>query len=452
MTSVTENRQSEDLTEPCASELLSLREPSVQPHRAKLWAALSAGAAIACLGAGAWLWQTANTAPVRDPMKAAPANQAIVVAPRAVSQQLDITGTIAAGRTVAIVAPFDGVIRDRQVRLGDHVNVGDVLVVMDTGDITSRYRDALSAYLKAAMASDAIDKWDTSPDVLRARRSLEAAEVRLASLEREVAELKALLDQGIVSRNEYEGMVQQRNAQRNTVAGAKDDLATTLARGNADNRRLAALELENAESRMNDLKLQMAGAEVTTALAGILTRPPLNGNGGDQPSTDPGASVTRGTALFSVADTTSFTVTGAVDEIDINRVKVGQPVTIVSEAFPGTAITGRIVGVSAEAATGQTGSSVPSFEVRASFVVEDDTLRQAVRIGMSARMTIETYANPAALIVPPLAVINSATGASIRIRRNGEVMTVPVLLGATFPAGVEVVSGLSAGDVVLPMN
>lgn len=415
----------------------------------KLWAALMAGVVIAGLGAGAWFWQSVN----EDQRATADANsvleeQVFVVEPRPVSQSLDIAGTIAAGKSVAIVAPFDGVIREKRVQLGDHVNVGDVLVVMDTSEIASRYRDAQSAYIKAAMAADALDKWDTGPDMQRARRALEGAETQLASLHRQMAELKALLDQGIVSRNEYDGTVQQRNNQANTVESARDELASTRARGNDENRKLVMLELENAQSRLNDLKTQMAGASVATAVAGILSRPPENGGKEPPPSVEPGASITRGTALFAIADTSTFTVTGKVDEIDVNRVRIGQPVTIVIDAVPGSSITGRIVGVSAEAEAVSRGGS-PSFGVRSSFSIEDKTLLQAVRIGMSGRMTIETYVNAEALIVPPSAILNAESGPQVRVLRNGEPTVIPVLLGATYPEGVEILSGLVRKDNVL---
>lgn len=208
-----------------------------------------------------------------DTTIATPTEQTIVVEPQAVSQQLDIAGTIAAGKSVAIVAPFDGVIREKRVQLGNYVNVGDVLVVMDTSEIAGRYRDAQSAYIKAAMAAKRLRN-GTTVRTCSAPAARSKQPICNASLERQIVELKALLDQGIVSRNEYDGMVQQRDSQRNTVAGAKDDVTAALGRGNDENRQLVMLELENTQSRLNDLKRQMAGAKVATAVAGILTRPP----------------------------------------------------------------------------------------------------------------------------------------------------------------------------------
>ncbi|MDR6818771.1 multidrug efflux pump subunit AcrA (membrane-fusion protein) [Neorhizobium sp. 2083] len=443
----TEQRQ-----QPCTeATAMPIRVSGTDARRssARLWSVLAAGSAIIVLGSAAWFWQSGNyeSALTVKSSKGVQPEQAITVKPQAVSSNLNIAGTIAAGKAVAIVAPFDGLIREKRVQLGDHVQAGDVLLVMDTSEIANRYRDAQSAYLKAAMAAQAMEKWDSGPDVLRAKRALESAQTSLAALERQLTELKGLLDQGIISRNEYDGTVQQRNAQQSTVASAKEELESTLQRGNADNRQLLALDLENAQSRLRDLKAQMAGANVATAVSGILTRPPATGNNQDPPSLEPGANTTRGTALFSIADISSFTVTGAVDEVDVNRVQIGQPVDIISDAFPGTTLLGRIVNVSAEATVSRTNAAV--FDVRAQFVIDDDTLRKAVRLGMSARMTVKTYFNSAALIVPPLAVLNAGAAPQIRIRRAGKDTMVPVLLGSTFPDGVEVVSGLNPGDIVL---
>ena len=425
-----------------------LAEPLGRLRLARLWTSLAAGVAILALGSSALLWQSRESQ-TQTIANAAPLERAIVIEPQAVSQQLDIAGTIAAGKSVAIVAPFDGVIREKHVQLGDPVRAGDVLVVMDTSDIASRYRDAQSVYLKAAMAADALEKWENGPDMLRAKRALEAAQGSLTSLDRQVTELKALLDQGIVSRNEYDNLVQQRDTQKNTVDTARDELAATQARGNDENHKLVMLELENAQSRLSDLKQQMAGAKVATTLAGILTRPPVSASNREPISTEPGASVTRGAALFAIADTSSFAVTGAVDEIDVNRIKVGQPVTIASDAFPDQAMQGKIVAVSAEADMTIGSGSSPKFQVRASFSVPDERLRTTIKIGMSTRMTVETYSNPAALLVPPEAVFNGADGTSVTAMRGEKQAAVFVTLGETFPLGVEITSGLKAGDQVV---
>jgi HlyD family secretion protein len=363
-----------------------------------------------------------------------------------------LTGTIGPGKTVAALAPFDGVIRERRAQIGAPVHAGDILVVMDAGEIEGRLREAQAAFLKSSMAISLLEKWDTSPEVIRARRAQEAADASLAVIERQVAETRKLLDRGIVSRNEYDGLVQQRDTLRNGATGSRLDLQSTLERGSADNRRLADLELLNAKSRLSDLQGQVDGSVVRAPVDGIITRPPVNTPTPQvSPTIEAGARVTRGQAIFSIADTETLVVTGKVDEVDVNRLRIGQPVKIGGDAFPGAPIPGRIVGISAEADAGLAAGRTPSFEVRAAFPGDAGPHRDRIRIGMSARMQIEIASNPQAIVVPIEAVRDPLTNPTVSVRdpRSGMVGTRNVTLGATTERGVEILTGLEAGEVVI---
>lgn len=415
-------------------------------------ALVSAGVVLAGLVAGAWylqFWPGNFSGQTAETVSPETAGQWITVQPQAVTAQLDVMGTISPGKTVPVVAPFDGVIREQLVQLGDRVEIGTPLVVLDTSEITSRYRDAQSALLKAAIATEGIEQWESGPDVQRSRRALNAAEAALVTVEQQLTDLRALLDQGIVSRNEYEGLVQQRETQAAAVANAKDDLLATLERGSADNRQLLMLELENSQARVDDLKRQLDGATVVASVAGILTRPPANTSAQTPGTAEPGSSLTRGAPIFSIADISSFAVTGAVDEVDINRIEMGQPVTIQRDAVPGSVIPGSIVGVSAEAdAEGRSGEAA-TFAVRAAFGATGEAGIEAIRIGMSARMTIETYSNPEALIIPAAAIIDAGTAPKVRLQRQDGIVIHPVVLGGAFPEGIEVLLGLEPGDQIV---
>src|SRR5262249_50624027 len=160
-----------------------------------------------------------SAAPPRTPAGPATA-RTFTVAPGAVVSKLTMTGILKAGKIVPIAAPFDGLILERRAELGDRVALGDTILVMDPGETQSRFRDAQAALLKASMALDVLLRWDTSPDVTRAKRAVEAADAALSVLERQVTETRALFDRGIVSRNEFDGLVQQRDAQRVAAAGS----------------------------------------------------------------------------------------------------------------------------------------------------------------------------------------------------------------------------------------
>ncbi|MGK9086405.1 efflux RND transporter periplasmic adaptor subunit [Brucella intermedia] len=412
---------------------------------------MAAASAIFLLCGYLWYWKANAITPANIEEKTGRLQRLreIIATPQPVSAELHISGTIAAGNVVAVGAPFDGTIREKRVQLGDYVEAGSVLAVMDTADVASRYREAKSVYLKAKLALDGLENWDSGPEMQRARRALGAAQSTLAHLEQQVTELKRLLDQGIIARNEYEGLVQQRDAQRVFVASAQDELEATAQRGNTANRELLLLDLENARWRLFDLERQMAGSNIVAGVSGILTRPPSRaGDGRGDASTEPGASLTRGTALFSIADVTSFKAIGIVDEVDVNEIRIGQSVAIISEAFPESTIYGKVVSVSAEASRERSSPNAAAFEVRVSFTSEDEALRKAIRIGMTVRMTIKSYSSPAAIVVPPSAIFTDERGPYINVRRTGQIIPVPVVLGGTFPAGVEIISGLVPDDRV----
>ncbi|SDN00090.1 RND family efflux transporter, MFP subunit [Methylobacterium phyllostachyos] len=420
------------------------------PPRVRRAAALACAATVGLLAGLAWLRGAPRFGPGERKAVQPVAERTITVAPVAAAAFVTLAGTVGAEKTVPVVAPFDGVIREVRAQIGDVVQAGDPLVVMDDGEIATRVREAQAAFLKSSIAVDLLDRWADSPEVIRAKRALESAETSLALAERQVTETKRLFDRGIVSRNEYDGVVQQRDTQRKAVASAGMDLQTTLAHGDANSRRLAELDLQNTRSRLTDVMAQADGKVVCAPIGGILSHPPVSRQT-NQPAAEitSGVRVSRGQALFAVADTATLVVTGHVDEVDVNRIRIGQPVAITSDAFPGEPIPGRLIGISAEADTARGGSRAPSFEVRAAF--PRDAGHGQIRLGMSARMRIEIASNPQALVVPIEAVRDPTTNPVVRVRdpATGEARLRQVRLGVTQQQGIEILSGLRDGDVVI---
>lgn len=431
---------------PIADRLAKIGAPS----RVRRAAAGACAAAIVVPTGLAWLWGAPRFGP--DALRAVQpvAERTFTVAPVAAAAFVTLAGTVGAEKTVPVAAPFDGVIREVRTQIGDVVQAGDPLVVMDDGEIATRVREVQAAFLKTSIAADLLDRWADSPEVIRAKRSLESAEAGLALAERQVTETKRLFDRGIVSRNEYDGLVQQRDTQRKAVASAGMDLQTTLARGDANSRRLAELDLQNTRSRLTDVMVQADGKVVRAPIGGILSHPPVSRQD-NRPAIEiaSGVRVSRGQALFAVADTATLVVAGHVDEVDVNRIRIGQPVAISSDAFPGEPIPGRLIGISAEADAARGGSRAPSFEVRAAF--PRDAGHGQIRLGMSARMRIEIASNPQAIVVPIEAVGDPTTNPVVRVRdpASGEHRPRQVRLGVTQQQGIEILSGLRDGDIVI---
>ncbi|WP_157019496.1 efflux RND transporter periplasmic adaptor subunit [Mesorhizobium xinjiangense] len=419
---------------------------------------LLAGLAAAPVDGGSAQADVIDRLKTPDPAPGGEPVRLVTLEPRPLVQNVALAGTVQAGRNINVAAPFDGVIEDKRVEFGTLVEKGDVLVVMDTAEIDTRLREAEAALLKARIAVEELEDWQSGPEVARSRRSVEDAEAQLDHLVRQEAELKGLLERGIVPRNEYDNLVQQLDTQRRQLAGVRQDHAVLLEKSNQTNLRLAEIELENARINLAQLEERRAGAVVRAPTSGIVTRPEReSGSGASQP-TQIGVRMAHGTALFSIADIGQIVVRASVDEIDLMKLGAGQGAEIVSEALPGHApFEGRITSIGAEALTAdRAGASagIARFDVRVDFADSDGALAAGLRIGMSVTVAAKVYENVAALVVPHAALLRDGARDIVMVVDpiTGARRPMPVSLGVPTQTGVEVVAGLSPGAVIAVPN
>ncbi len=412
--------------------------------RPRLWMVATAASGIAILGL--CLVLTPRRAASSDPA----VTQSQIISPRPFAATLGLVGTVVPGDSVDVVAPFDGVVRRLGFDYGAAVTAGQVLIELDAAEIGQRRNEAEATYLKASKTSEDLASWSGGSEVARARRAVDTAILDLADLDRKIQETKGLLDRGLVPRGEYDGLVQQKRNQDMVLAGARQELVSVLAQGQGSNRRVAALELNNARAQLARLDGQAAGAIVRAPETGVMVRPV-----GKAESAEPlhaGQAVTRGQLIGSIAQAGGLAVTFQLSETDANHVQPGMAVTITGPGFGDLTVSGHVASVAGQAAAPvSAGGPLASFPAVARLDALTPEQAKAIRIGMTANVTVDLYRNPAALVAPSAAIQGAAPAAWVKVKdpKGGPPRTVPVKLGRIAPDGVEVVSGLKAGDVVV---
>ncbi len=377
------------------------------------------------------------------------ASDGITLSPRPVNARIAVVGALDAGALVSVVGPFDGLVRAREFRYGGAVERGAPLITMDTAEVEVRLREARTALIRVQQRIVELRGWANGFEVSRARRQVAAAELEAGDLRTRVGQTAALLARGIIPAEEHRNLLQQQRNQSLQMQAARQDLEATLARGDAENVRIAELELANAEVRVRDLEADVAAAVVNAPVSGVVLLPP-EPQGGQRPQTvEVGSRISRGQTMLVIGDLERFQVRAQVDEIDIGKLRVGQPVQVTGDAFAGIALEGRVAAVAAQASaeTGRTG--LPSFAVNVEIGGIPPESRQRLAVGMSANLSIITYDNPQGFVVPPDAVQEGAEGRLVRLRRGAAVIEVPITIGIAMPDGVEIRGALQAGDVVL---
>ncbi len=357
-------------------------------------------------------------------------------------------GKIEPDSTLILTAPFDGNVQANLVEQGQRVDAGQVLLRMDPATLEVQLRDALAAQLKARRTVQEMQDWDSSPAVSRARRSLRTAEMTAGNTQRKLTESENLFQRGIIPRNELDELKQQTQQQQLDLASARSELQQALEQGKGEYRQIADMELTNATVKYDALHQLLDGQEIKAPFSGIVVPAPGNntaqGGGASTTPIQAGSKVGQGQVLFGLANIERLKIVAKVSELDINQLHQGQAVEVLGDGFDGERLSGSVSVVSGLAIGGDSQGSA-QFAVTLSIPKLTPQQLQRVRLGMSARLSIVTYNNEQAIVVPSQAIGPDMTVA-YRAAMDKPVERVKVTTGQSTPQGVEVF-GLKPGLV-----
>jgi len=213
-----------------------------------------------------------------------------------------------------------------------------------------------------------------------------------------------------------------------------------------------ALDLQSSMLSVSQRENALRDAKET--LANYYVRAPFNGTVASL-NTRKGDSVTSGTVI-STFITKDKIAEISLNEVDVARVKVGQPTTLTFDAVEGLTISGKVAEVGT---VGTVSQGVVSYAVRISFDTDDER----VKPGMSTSASIITDVKPDVLLVPNSAIklrgensivevfdpAISVTGGATGVTSSVAPATQIVVVGLSNDASTEVVSGVSEGTQVV---
>lgn len=149
-------------------------------------------------------------------------------------------------------------------------------------------------------------------------------------------------------------------------------------------------------------------------------------------------------AKYIVLENRDYTViTILLDQVDIIRVKIGQPASLTLDAIPGRAFSGAIMEIDP---TPVQSSGVVSYNVSVRIPTPADL---TILSGMTATVEIETSRKENVLAVPSLSLLWKNSAATLQ-RADGQ--TVPVETGLTDGRYTEILSGANEGESILAVH
>jgi RND family efflux transporter MFP subunit len=184
-------------------------------------------------------------------------------------------------------------------------------------------------------------------------------------------------------------------------------------------------------------RLQLGYTRLTAPMAGAIAEVNVEAN----------ENVTAGRQVVLLTSGADPEVEVAIPEVLITRVRQGAPVTITFDAIPGDTFPGRVTEVAVSATELAT-----TFPVRVRLDRPDSTIRS----GMAAEVAFQFEATDtrAGIEVPPVAVGEDASGRFVLVVTPGDsgfgtVYRRPVVVGEFTSSGLQVLSGLDDGDLVV---
>ncbi|NIL16227.1 efflux RND transporter periplasmic adaptor subunit [Pseudomonas sp. AN3A02] len=408
------------------------------------------GAVLIVLVAGVGITLLSRQSPAANPTDNAEQWLEVKVDP--LVHQIGLVGKIEPDTTITLTAPFDGNVQANLVEQGQRVEGGQVLLRMDPATVEVQLRDALSAQLKARRTVQEMQDWDSGQQVGRARRTLRTAEMTASNTQRKLTESENLFKRGIIPRNELDDLKQQATQQQLDLVAARGELQQAMEQGKGEYRQIADMELTNATVKYDALRTLLDGKEVKAPFSGIVVPAPgsnssAQGGGNNNTPVQAGSKVSQGQVLFGLANIEKLKIVAKVSELDINQLHQGQAVEVLGDGFDGERLTGSVSVVSGLAIASDSQGSA-QFPVTLSIPKLTPQQLQRVRLGMSARLTIVTYNNDQAIVVPAQAISrgDGVTTVEYRAAMDKPMERVTVKTGQSTAQGVEVF-GLKPGFV-----
>ena len=155
-----------------------------------------------------------------------------------------------------------------------------------------------------------------------------------------------------------------------------------------------------------------------------------------------GATAPSGTAIE--IQSSAMTVTAAFSESDVPNLKVGQPTEVTIKAVGTDPLAGTVSSIAETSASGSGG--VVSYNVTVALT----TPPAALRVGMSAQVSV-TIAQSANVIAVPAAAVLGSNGTYVVqvVDANGQVQDVTVDVGLVTSSYIEIRTGIAEGQRVV---
>ncbi len=240
---------------------------------------------------------------------------------------------------VGISFKIAGRVDKRLVDEGDTVHRGQLIAALETADLEAELaqRRAVWEVAKAALAE--LLAGSRPEEIAAARAAMEAAKVERDRLETEWRRSSGLHQQKMISTESYDQATAARNVAAERYRQASQQYKLVKDGPRKETIEQARANVGQAAAALTMAEVKLSYAKVYSPLDGVVLSKNI----------EPGEYVSPGTPVVTVADLDNIWLRAYVDEMDRDRVKLGQKAEISTDAKSGKTYAGRVGFIASEA-------------------------------------------------------------------------------------------------------
>ena len=291
-----------------------------------------------------------------------------------------------------VMPKISGEVMELLINDNQFVKKGETLAVLDHRDYQARYDQARSvvSLKEAALGVQQQNEKSAKSSIIEANSGVVAAQADLTRLRKEFERYQDLLKDGVITRQNFEGIQSQyltAQAQLSKAQAAVNAAEAQLGSLQASRAQLLA-DSQSAHTNLNLYQVDLASSKVVSPVSGKIGSLAIQ----------KGSRVSPQTRLMAIIPENSLYVQANFKETQIEKMHIGQKVKLKLDAYPSLNFTGKIESFSP--ASGATFSLMPPDNATGNFnkVVQRIPVRIAIdssphidliKPGMSVSATVD---------------------------------------------------------------
>lgn len=341
-------------------------------------------------------------------------------------QSVVASGRVLWPQRVVVAAEITGRVAQIPVAEGQQVTRGQLLIQLEATDANAGLALAQTAVVQA----EARLRQQQEVDLPLAQQALVQAQADSDELARQLVRLRELKNQNFVSQSQLDTATYNRDVARSKLDAARLRVQTNLPKGS--DAALALAALEQARANLQSAQVAMQKSSIFAPAAGTLINR----------SAEPGDIVQPGKALMLLAVQGDTLLEVQIDEKNLAKLSLGQQALCSADAFSEQRFMAELVYINP-------GVDVMRGSVKVKLLVRDPPAY--LRQDMTVSVDIETARHRDTLVMPVGALRSQSDKAPwVMVVRDGRTVHQAVTLGLRGDDNVEVLSGLEAGEPLIP--